>query len=1309
MSGPVADAPRGGGVGVQSAKQEQKPSGKAPPTAGPSAPAPATKAARRGDAKSADGAKAPVVASGAANTGSGVSHLPDLRERSPAQVLFGTPVQKLATPAPRSVLNAAEGVRARFREIDEQLSRAWRAQDFIDVLQGITDADPIQREQLQRYVIDRALLRFMDLGDINKLADAVPDNPALRKIVVERLLHYAAHYDEIKTAYTFGSRLAPGLTNLPEQQRPKPDSHRQKEFASRCAAVIVEAMDIEPRPRALGEYLAALTREEGKAFALALGGEHDWRNVADVRELAKLHHNTAVAIDKVLAALNHAPSTATTTAIVKNLCLQIVPTDFLPPRGDRRPPLSPDNVAFAMAYVWYPNDHAQAKLAMEHVKDLLHSRKGVELMFGGASLWKMQLIFKVVRRYPGITAHTFAGYDGDPLRHPTVTNALARQFLGVGPTEALTNEQFDAVKRLSANLQTAAGENLIVGPAPEKAKREAIAAIIGDPKIKFDSANDNPFANEQLQKDLAPLYARAGREREYVGESLRNVAGLALGLTPKFPANWDISVGDVIALQQAIKTGADLNDLPPKLVALLVTEPLFGKDETILNDIVQTINKRADTHPPKLAIDFNVVFTKLGPVPAPAFRVHVGFDPERAEPDYEYIDNVGRDYPRNEEGNSLHNYLAYDELPDGVLYYTPHDGFFNREYDRNGVEKLKHTDTPAAVHRLQGKIDKVATYGLLAAGVAGLVVASGGLALAAGAAGTTGVGWKTYRGVQTVLDRAGHGQNIDPFAPGQAGVDARLMWGGLVTDTLTLLAFGATAGLTGLKALGAIEDAAWVSTAIRVINAGAALSNTTVGALSAKQLHDQWSHLSQEQREEMLGALLLSAVLTAQQVKHMMTPEPAEITPAKPEGPEPSGPKPGKLPAAIVVTRQLAGQSAGLIRTMHDLLTRLGFENLAKQFETELAIWADACAKPPKADEVRAEIIELAEKHESELGKTNIRGLKKALRSSDQSPSQGVNFGAPPVNDNAPVDPNAQIAKIAANGEFTAAQSDHTVSTDTGSGATAMAGRGKKGGSGRGGRSRGKGPGAPPAGIPPSRGGKRGKVSAPRKYSYDELKDLSDEDIDRRSNELHRQKEPSPEERQEMNDIAQITAQRESRPVSDLPSQNREELINNLSTVFGEYQDALRSAESERSIAGLKHVMTVAEKVRNRLASDDVTTEDLTNAANFEEDMVFLLPGLHDPEGETDFLRESILDTALAPDVDIDLFSSLLRRYALVMRWTDVDGWCGTESPANIINGLIEQVRLVVARFPDDVEGSELISSLQALQRSMRPPSGDID
>ena len=74
----------------------------------------------------------------------------------------------------------------------------------------------------------------------------------------------------------------------------------------------------------------------------------------------------------------------------------------------------------------------------------------------------------------------------------------------------------------------------------------------------------------------------------------------------------------------------------------------------------------------------------------------------------------------------------------------------------------------------------------------------------------------------------------------------------------------------------------------------------------------------------------------------------------EPKEHEPSGPKPGKLPTAIVVTRQWAGKTAGLIRTMHDLLTRLGFENLAKQFETELAIWADACAKPPKADEVRA-------------------------------------------------------------------------------------------------------------------------------------------------------------------------------------------------------------------------------------------------------------------------------------------------------------------------------------------------------------------
>jgi hypothetical protein len=90
-------------------------------------------------AQTGDAAKKPAVAGGVASTDSGVYHLPQL---SPAQALLGTPAQKAASPAPASVLFAAEILRARLRQIDEQLSQARKAQDFIDIVKGVTDPDP---------------------------------------------------------------------------------------------------------------------------------------------------------------------------------------------------------------------------------------------------------------------------------------------------------------------------------------------------------------------------------------------------------------------------------------------------------------------------------------------------------------------------------------------------------------------------------------------------------------------------------------------------------------------------------------------------------------------------------------------------------------------------------------------------------------------------------------------------------------------------------------------------------------------------------------------------------------------------------------------------------------------------------------------------------------------------------------------------------------------------------------------------------------------------------------------------------------
>jgi hypothetical protein len=1002
----------------------------------------------------------------------------------------------------------------------------------------------------------------------------------------------------------------------------KPDPQLQKEFASRCAAGLVKALEALPE-RELGEYLASLKPDEGKAFALALGGECSWRNIASLPELAKLHEKTAVLINRVLAALNHAPSTATTTAIVKNLCLQIVPTDFTSSRGDRQPPLSPHNVAFAIAYVWYPNNHAQAKLAMAHVEDLLSSRKGVELMFGGTSLEKMQRIFEVVRRYPGITAQTFANYDGDPMRHPAVTTALARQFLGVGPTDALTNEQFDAVERLSANFQTKAGQALISSPAPEKAKLEAIVAIIGDPKIKFDPDNDNPFANEQLQKDIAPLYARAGQEGEYIGESLRNLAGLALGLTPKFPANWDISADDVIALRQALKDGTDLNHLPPKLASLLACEPLFEKNET-LDQIVKTLNDRANSKPPRVAIDFNVVFTQLGPVRCPAFRVHVAdFDPEPSgEGKYEYVDNVGRLYKRENDRSSLENYLADNTLPPGMLYGAA----------------FGHRATPETNKPVEHTLDAAAYYGCFAAGVVGLVFSGGALALAAGAVGTAGIGWKTYRGIQNVVDRSHHGQNIDPFVAGEAGVDAFMMWAGLVTDPINLLAFGVTTGLTGSQALGLISPKAkWVLPAIRTINATVAVPNATHVALSGKQLHDRWQRLTQKQRNELFGDLLLQVLQTAKQGQHMATPGTAEITRTPP------GTETEKTPPSPI-----------------ELQPKISHDSLPNNPASNDNHWLPN--KPVSND--------------NDVGQP----MKMAA-------------GAPPPPPGKP-----------------------------------PGGGGKKGG-------RGKGSGAPPAGTPPSGGGKRGKGPVPPKKP---LSELSEGELGQRSVELFIKRKSqglSAEEEAEFKAINEIIAKKaaeeDAKNVGTEHSiTNPTELVENLDHYIEEYNDLIVQLHDERNqfpeskrenidraIDTLTRVVEIAKRVQWRLRAPNVTTEDLSNAANFAEDMADLQYKITIEGSADNFLevlsdyRNQIIDLAMDLDGADGFFASkLLRQYALLTNWTDANGWCGTVSPNDIIAAFIKEV---YKGLPDHLSEAqqraldEVISGLKTLQLLVRPPSGE--
>lgn len=57
----------------------------------------------------------------------------------------------------------------------QQLSRCSSVNDFVDLLKSRKDPEE------QKYIVDTALLRFMDLDDIDDLAKAVKGDPSLRK------------------------------------------------------------------------------------------------------------------------------------------------------------------------------------------------------------------------------------------------------------------------------------------------------------------------------------------------------------------------------------------------------------------------------------------------------------------------------------------------------------------------------------------------------------------------------------------------------------------------------------------------------------------------------------------------------------------------------------------------------------------------------------------------------------------------------------------------------------------------------------------------------------------------------------------------------------------------------------------------------------------------------------------------------------------------------------------------------------------------------------------------------------------------
>src|SRR5262249_22820272 len=223
-------------------------------------------------------------------------------------------------PAPASLSSVTTP--AWKQKLDERLSRSVTVDDFVTVLKEQSAPDH------QGYVVHLALLRFMELGSIDDFTEQCRDTPGLRTIVAEQLFLAAT--------------------------RPGGVQQRRSEFAARYAANVVAALP----QKELGTFLSARSKDDGVLFAQALLGNHSRRNMVSLPGTAGMDHRSARNIERVRIAWTETRATPTTGAIVESLCLQMLPTDFVPRLAYEKPPLSSRNVAKAVANLWYPADSA---------------------------------------------------------------------------------------------------------------------------------------------------------------------------------------------------------------------------------------------------------------------------------------------------------------------------------------------------------------------------------------------------------------------------------------------------------------------------------------------------------------------------------------------------------------------------------------------------------------------------------------------------------------------------------------------------------------------------------------------------------------------------------------------------------------------------------------------------------------------------------------------------------------------------------------------------------------------------------------
>ena len=339
--------------------------------------------------------------------------------------------------------------------------------DVVKVLKGLTGRDQ------QHYAVDvvnLALRRFGDVDHINNLVEAVQNNPALRPIVVEQLVHRAAELESKST---------------PENRDTLDGPHHQA-----CAYVLaaLKAMHGEE----LGALIAQkLSPKEGEWLAKTL----DVQNPSGVNGLlSKARH-------QLLSALNSVPRTDTTSAFVQTLYLLMLPEDTI----IYCPPLAA-SLATALGREFYPQPQLARTAAAEkeRLQAFLHRPEGAALMLTGTQE-RRQRVLGTLQKNPAFNVKTFEHHDGPWVIEPTFARALAG---GIVPANAPNREAL--AQHIGEILATEQGQEIRFGwygfdkKIDLEIRVEAMQAILDNGITAKDlQQTTNPWENSALVKAIA--------------------------------------------------------------------------------------------------------------------------------------------------------------------------------------------------------------------------------------------------------------------------------------------------------------------------------------------------------------------------------------------------------------------------------------------------------------------------------------------------------------------------------------------------------------------------------------------------------------------------------------------------------------------------------------------------------------------------------------------------------------------------------------------------------------------------------------